>query len=110
MASAHLLSTHTSQSLLLLFVFENNASMMYRSFLFRRPYLFSSGEKMPVDGEIVEGRCSVDESMLTGEPRLVPKEPGSLVTGGTISYEGAVSVRATTTGQASTLSGEHHQG
>ena len=41
-----------------------------------------SGEKVPVDGEIVQGLCSVDESMLTGEPRLVPKGPGSEVTGG----------------------------
>ena len=62
-----------------------------------------------MDGEIVEGRCSVDESMLTGEPRLVPKEAGSRVTGGTISYEGAVTVRATTTGRASTLSGEDNK-
>ncbi|GAX72668.1 hypothetical protein CEUSTIGMA_g124.t1 [Chlamydomonas eustigma] len=63
------------------------------------------GEKIPVDGVIIEGRCCVDESALTGEPHLVPKDPGSSVTGGTVSYEGAVTVRATSTGQSSTLAG-----
>lgn len=37
------------------------------------------GERMPVDGEIVEGKCSVDESMLTGESALVPKNQGQQV-------------------------------
>lgn len=37
------------------------------------------GERMPVDGEIVEGKCSVDESMLTGESALVPKKQGQQV-------------------------------
>ena len=63
-----------------------------------------------MDGEIVQGLCSVDESMLTGEPRLVPKGPGSEVTGGTVSYEGAVMLRATATGRASTLAGAGWQG
>jgi magnesium-transporting ATPase (P-type) len=60
---------------------------------------------MPVDGVITEGSCAVDESMLTGESRLVAKAPGSSVTGGTVNYEGPVTVRATSTGQASTLAG-----
>src|SRR6266478_6148307 len=42
------------------------------------------GERIPVDGVVVEGRSSVDESMLTGEPVPVGKEPGSRVIGGTI--------------------------
>ena len=64
---------------------------------------------MSVDGEVVEGRGSVDESALTGEPRPVAKEPGSRVTGGTVAYEGAVLVRATATGRSSTLAGEGDQ-
>src|SRR5882672_7119358 len=42
------------------------------------------GERIPVDGVVVEGRSSVDESMLTGEPVPVEKEPGSRVIGGTV--------------------------
>ena len=37
------------------------------------------GEKFPVDAEILQGSCSVDESMLTGESQLVAKQPGSQV-------------------------------
>ena len=37
------------------------------------------GEKFPVDGEVLQGSCSVDESMLTGESQLVAKQPGSQV-------------------------------
>lgn len=40
------------------------------------------GERMPVDGDIVEGKCSVDESMLTGESALVPKGQGQQVDSG----------------------------
>ncbi len=63
------------------------------------------GEKVPVDGEVLEGTSSVDESALTGEPRLVTKSAGCRVTGGTISYEGAITVKATATGESSTLAG-----
>ena len=52
------------------------------------------GEKMPVDGIVVEGRTSVDESMVTGEPIPVEKESGSRVTGGTINGTGSVVMRA----------------
>ncbi len=47
------------------------------------------GEKIPVDGLIVEGRSSVDESMLTGEPIPVEKESGNRVTGGTLNQTGS---------------------
>ncbi|BDA41935.1 probable copper-transporting ATPase SynA [Coccomyxa sp. Obi] len=63
------------------------------------------GERVPVDGEIVDGRCSVDESMLTGEAALVAKEQGTAVTAGTVVFEAPITVRATSTGAGSTLAG-----
>ncbi len=60
---------------------------------------------MPVDGEIIDGRSSADESMLTGESALVPKQVGSSVTAGTVNYEGPVEVRVGATGADSTLAG-----
>jgi P-type Cu+ transporter len=52
------------------------------------------GERVPVDGRVVEGTSSVDESMLTGEPLPVEKEAGSKVTGGTVNGTGALIVEA----------------
>ena len=52
------------------------------------------GEKVPVDGVVVEGRSSVDESMVTGEPIPVEKEQGSRVTGATINGTGSFVMRA----------------
>jgi P-type Cu+ transporter len=52
------------------------------------------GEKVPVDGVVVEGRSTVDESMLTGEPVPVAKAAGDAVTGGTINGTGAFLMRA----------------
>ena len=49
--------------------------------------------------------CSVDEALLTGESRAVAKGPGDRVTGGTVNYEGPVTVKATATGRDSTLAG-----
>ncbi|KAK9846485.1 hypothetical protein WJX81_005091 [Elliptochloris bilobata] len=63
------------------------------------------GERVPVDGEVVAGRGSCDEAMLTGESALVPKAPGAQVTAGTVVYEAPLSLRATTTGAGSTLAG-----
>ena len=51
------------------------------------------GEKLPVDGVVVEGRTSVDESMVTGEPIPVEKEAGARVTGGTVNGTGSVVMR-----------------
>ncbi|HUF55704.1 MAG TPA: heavy metal translocating P-type ATPase [Thermohalobaculum sp.] len=56
------------------------------------------GDKVPVDGEVDEGRSSVDESMLTGEPVPVEKVPGDAVTGATINRNGSLIVRATRVG------------
>lgn len=52
------------------------------------------GEKVPVDGEVIEGRSSVDESTLTGEPIPVEKLPGANVIGATLNGVGALVVRA----------------
>ncbi len=56
------------------------------------------GERVPVDGEVVEGSSHVDESMITGEPMPVAKTAGSRVVGGTINQRGAFAFRATAVG------------
>ncbi len=61
------------------------------------------GEKIPVDGEVVSGRSSVDESMLTGESLPADKGVGAKVAGATINLEGALTVRATAVGRDSAL-------
>lgn len=61
------------------------------------------GEKIPVDGEVVAGQSSVDESMLTGEPLPVLKQPGDPVTAGTLNQSGAIAIQATRIGQETTL-------
>ena len=62
------------------------------------------GEKVPVDGVVVDGRSEIDESMLTGEALPVLKEPGDAVTGGTLNATGSLAVRALRVGSDSTLS------
>jgi Cu+-exporting ATPase len=52
------------------------------------------GEKVPVDGDVIEGRSSVDESMVTGEPIPAEKTEGDKVTGGTINVAGSFVMRA----------------
>src|SRR6266852_5351338 len=52
------------------------------------------GEKVPVDGVVLEGHSSVDEALVTGEPIPVEKEPGSRVTGGTVNGTGGFVMRA----------------
>ena len=56
------------------------------------------GERVPVDGELVEGESYVDESMITGEPIPVSKRAGSALVGGTINQKGAFAFRATAVG------------
>ncbi len=65
--------------------------------------LVRPGEKMPVDGIIVEGATEVDESMLTGEALPVAKGVDDVVTGGTLNTNGSITVRAMNVGADSTL-------
>jgi P-type Cu+ transporter len=62
------------------------------------------GEKIPVDGEVIEGHSSVDESMLTGEPIPVEKAPGMRVIGATINGSGSLIMRAERIGADTVLS------
>ena len=62
------------------------------------------GEKIAVDGEVVEGRSTVDEAMLTGESAWVEKGPGSAVFGATLNNTGALTFRATGVGADTMLS------
>ncbi len=61
------------------------------------------GDKVPVDGEVVEGRSAVDESMLTGEPLPVTKQPGDKVIGATINSSGSLIIRSEHVGADSML-------
>lgn len=62
------------------------------------------GEKIPVDGEVIDGITSVDESMLTGESIPVEKSPGSKVVGASINKNGSIKYKATRVGKDTALS------
>jgi Cu+-exporting ATPase len=61
------------------------------------------GETIPIDGEVVEGSSSVDESMLTGESKSIPKQPGDEVTGGAGNQGGTLIFSVTRLGEETTL-------
>ncbi len=61
------------------------------------------GEKVPTDGIVIEGRSSVDESMISGEPIPVEKEPGAKVIGGTVNGTGSLVIRAERVGAETLL-------
>ncbi len=63
------------------------------------------GAKVAVDGVVIYGATSVDESLVTGESMPVAKSIGSLVLGGTINQHGTIQVRATKSASESTLAG-----
>ncbi len=65
--------------------------------------LVRPGEKIPVDGEIVEGSTSIDESMITGESIPVEKSAGAQVTGATINKSGVITVKTTRVGKETVL-------
>jgi P-type Cu+ transporter len=62
------------------------------------------GEKVPVDGVVVEGNSAVDEAMLTGEPLPIVKGPGDAVIGATLNTNGALVIRSERVGSATMLS------
>ncbi len=66
--------------------------------------LIRPGEQVPADGDIVEGRSSLNEAFLTGESRLISKGDGDEVIAGAVNGEGALTVSVTRTGEATTLS------
>jgi Cu+-exporting ATPase len=61
------------------------------------------GERLPIDGVVIEGRSAVDEAMLTGEPVPVLKAPEARVVGGTVNGTGMLAVRTTAAGASSVL-------
>jgi Cu2+-exporting ATPase len=67
--------------------------------------LVRPGGRVPVDGEVVDGAADVDESMITGESRAVPKAAGDRVVAGTVAAGGSLRVRVSAVGEGTTLSG-----
>ncbi len=65
--------------------------------------LLKPGDKVPVDGEIIEGETAIDESLVTGESLPVAKEKGDLVIGGSINTSGSVQFKATKVGEDTAL-------
>jgi len=61
--------------------------------------LVRPGEKIPIDGVVMEGESSLNEAMVTGESKPVSKKVGSNVIGGTVNMEGAIRVKVTKTGE-----------
>ena len=86
-------------------VIRNGAEMEIDSSDLRKgdTMLIRPGEKRPADGKVVDGTCSVDEAMVTGESMPVVKQKGDEVIGGTINIEGAMHVKATRVGSDSFL-------
>ena len=69
--------------------------------------LVKPGEKIPVDGEVIEGNSAVDESMLTGESIPVDKSLGDPVIGSTINKNGFLKMKATKIGRDTALITNH---
>jgi Cu2+-exporting ATPase len=67
--------------------------------------LVRSGGRVPADGQIIDGAAELDESMITGESRPVPKAAGDRVVAGTVSTDSAIRVRVTAVGDDTALAG-----
>jgi Cu+-exporting ATPase len=65
--------------------------------------LVRPGDRVPIDGKVIEGRSSVDESLLTGEPLPVLRQAGDTVIGGTLNTDGRLIVRVTRVGSETAL-------
>ena len=72
--------------------------------------LVKPGEKIPVDGVVIEGRSAVDESMLTGESLAVEKKPGDPVIGATLEQARHVEVRSDQGWQGNRAGADHQAG
>jgi Cu+-exporting ATPase len=84
------------------FLFYDTAILL-AAFLTLGRYLVKPGEKIPVDGEVVEGESYVDESMVTGEPIPPLKIEGERVVGGTLNRNSVLKVKATKVGKETVL-------
>ncbi|MBI9092337.1 MAG: heavy metal translocating P-type ATPase [Desulfobacterium sp.] len=86
-------------------VIENGQERMVKASLVKVGDLLSvrPGETIPVDGEILEGTTTIDESMITGEPLPSEKGHGDLVTGATINRTGVITIKAVRVGKATML-------
>jgi len=67
--------------------------------------LVRPGARVPADGVVVDGEADVDESMITGESKPIPKAPGARVVAGTVAAGGSLRVRVSAVGEATALSG-----
>jgi Cu2+-exporting ATPase len=67
--------------------------------------LIRPGARAPADGVVVDGEADVDESLITGESRAVPKEPGATIVAGTVVAGGSLRVRVSAVGEGTALSG-----
>ena len=67
--------------------------------------LVRPGSRVPADGTVLQGTADLDESVITGESRVIFKTPGSTVVGGTIAEGGSLHIRLTAVGERTTLSG-----
>jgi Cu2+-exporting ATPase len=67
--------------------------------------LVRPGARVPADGVVVDGEADVDESMITGESKPVPKAPGAKVVAGTVAAGGSLRVQVSAVGEATALSG-----
>jgi P-type Cu2+ transporter len=67
--------------------------------------LVRPGARVPADGKVTEGTADVDESMITGESRAVPRGPGDAVVAGTVAAGGSLRIAVTATGDDTALSG-----
>lgn len=67
--------------------------------------LVRSGSRLPADGEITEGQAELDESMITGESKTVPRGPGDSVVAGTVATDSSLRIKVTAVGSDTALAG-----